>query len=52
MNPYPRPSTSSVFVKIVLTSKWTGVSVKSYRQNCQETAPGEEKVNQLFNYLQ
>jgi hypothetical protein len=25
--PYPRPSTTSVFVKIVLSSKWTGVSL-------------------------
>jgi hypothetical protein len=44
LNPYPRPSTASVFVKIILSSKWTGVSVKAYRQNWQETVPGEEKV--------
>jgi hypothetical protein len=50
LNPYPRPSTASVFVKIILSSsKWTGVSLKTYRQNWEETVPGEEKVNQLLN---
>ncbi len=46
-----RPSTASVFVKIVLSSKWRspGVSLKGYRQNFQERVPGEEKVHQLFN---
>ena len=48
-NPYPRPWTALVFVRIVLTSKWTGVSLKGYRQNLQETAPAEENVNQLLN---
>jgi hypothetical protein len=43
-----RPST--VFVQIILPSKWTGVSLKVSRRNWQdsETGPGEEKVNQLF----
>jgi hypothetical protein len=43
-----RPST--VFVQIILTSKWTGVSLKVSQRNWQdsETGPGEEKVNQLF----
>ncbi len=41
-----RPST--VFVQIILTSKWKGVSLKVSRRNWQETGPGEEKVNQLF----
>jgi hypothetical protein len=36
-----------VFVTTVLPSKWTGVSLKGYRQNWQERAPGVEKVNQL-----
>ncbi len=45
----PRPSTTSVFVTIVLTSKWTGVSLKGCRQKWQDTVPGEKKVNQLFN---
>ena len=45
----PGPSTASVFVQIILPSKWTGVSLKGSRRNWQETAPGEEKVNQLFN---
>ena len=49
LNPYPKTSTASVFVEIVLSSKWTGVFLKGYRQNWQETAPGEEKVNQLLN---
>ena len=44
--PVPRPST--VFVQIILPSKRTGVSLKVSRRNWQETAPGEEKVNQLF----
>ncbi len=48
-NPYLRPWTTSVFVRIVLPSKWTGVSLKGYRQNLQETAPGEENVNHLTN---
>ena len=30
---YPRPSPASVFVTIVLTSKWTGMSLKGCRQN-------------------
>ncbi len=58
LNPYPRPSTASVFVKIILSSsKWTGVSLKTYRvsvvfiqtyrQNWQETVPGEEKVTAI-----
>jgi hypothetical protein len=47
LNPYPRPSTASVFVKIILSSKWTGVSLKAYRQNWQETVPGEEKVTAI-----
>ena len=48
---YPKslPSTESFFVKIFLLSKWTGVSLKGYRQNWEETVPGEEKVNQLLN---
>jgi hypothetical protein len=33
----------------VLSSKWTGVSLKGYRQNGHETGPGGEKANQLFN---
>ncbi len=37
------------FVEIVLSSKWTRVSLKGSRQNWQETVPGEEKVNQLLN---
>ena len=41
-----RPST--VFVQIILSSKWTGVSLKVSRRNWQETGPGEEKVHQLF----
>jgi hypothetical protein len=41
-----RPST--VFVQIILPSKRTGVSLKGSQRNWQETAPGEEKVNQLF----
>ncbi len=45
----PGPSTASFFVQIILPSKWTGVSLKGSRWNWQETAPGEEKVNQLFN---
>jgi hypothetical protein len=45
----PGPSTESVFVQIILPFKWTGVSLKGSRWNWQETAPGEEKVNQLFN---
>jgi hypothetical protein len=45
----PGPSTASVFVQIILPSKWTGVSLKGSRWNWQETSPGEEKVNQLFN---
>ncbi len=45
----PGPSTASVLVQIILPSKWTGVSLKGSRWNWQETAPGEEKVNQLFN---
>jgi hypothetical protein len=45
----PRPSTASVFVQIILPFKWTGVSLKGSRRNWQETEPGEEKVNQLFN---
>jgi hypothetical protein len=39
LTPYPRPSTVSVFVQIVLSSKWTGGSLKGYRQNCQEETP-------------
>jgi hypothetical protein len=47
--PVPGPSRpSTVFVQIILTSKWTGVSLKVSRWNCQETGPGEKKVNQLF----
>jgi len=51
LNPYPRPSTESVFVEIVLTSKWTGVTVslKGSRQKWQETGPGDQKVNQFLN---
>jgi hypothetical protein len=45
----PGPSTASVFVQIILPSKWTGVSLKGSRRNWQETESGEEKVNQLFN---
>ena len=45
----PRPSTASVFVEIALSSKWTGVSLKGCRQNCQERGPGEEKDNRLLN---
>jgi hypothetical protein len=41
-----RPST--LFVQIILPSKWIGVSLKGPRWNWQETVPGEEKVNQLF----
>ena len=44
----PRPWTASVFLPIVLSSKWTGVYLKVYRQNWQERVPGEEKANQLF----
>jgi hypothetical protein len=33
----------------LLSSKWTGVSLKGYRHNWQETEPGEEKVNPLLN---
>ena len=33
LNHYPRQSTSTVFVKIVLSSKWTGCFLKGYRQN-------------------
>ncbi len=43
------PQPVSVFVQIILSSKWTGVSLKVSRRNWQETGPGEEKVNQLFN---
>jgi hypothetical protein len=48
LNPYPRPSTESVFVQIILPSKWTGVSLKGYRWNWQETVPGEETLSQCF----
>ena len=46
---YPRPSPASTFVTIVLSSKWTGVSLKGCRQNWQERGPGEEKDNRLLN---
>ena len=49
-NPKSLHSTTSVFVKIVLSSDQVDrVSLKGYRQNSQETVPGEEKVNQLVN---
>ena len=38
----------TVFVQIILPSKWTGVSLKVSRRNCQETGPCAEKVHQLF----
>jgi hypothetical protein len=45
LDPQPHPS----FFRIILPSKWTGVSLKSSRRHWEETTPGEEKVNQLFN---
>ncbi len=46
---FPGPSRpSTVFVQIILPSKWTGVSLKVSRRNWQESGPGEEKVHQLF----
>jgi hypothetical protein len=46
----PGPSTASVFVQIIMSSKWTGVSLKGSRRNCQETAPGEEEGKSIFQH--
>jgi hypothetical protein len=50
---YPRPSPASVSVTIVLTYKWTGVSLKGCRQNFQERSPGavRKRINSTLTAI-
>jgi hypothetical protein len=47
--PSCRPSSTVIFEHNLHEFPKKTFALKGYRQNWQETAPGEEKVNQLLN---